>query len=102
MKLSILAALAIVTGIGTLHSDERPPTTQQAIDASLERRIENALMDLEIVNARALKVGPQVRDGTLEGRIEDALKDLESATTRTFKADQERLNALERKSRIDR
>ena len=102
MKLSILAALATVTGIGTLYADERPTTTQQAIDASLERRIENALMDLEIVNARALKVGPQVREGTLGRRIEDALKDLESATARTFKADQERLNALVRKIGIDR
>ena len=109
MKLSILAALAIVIGVGTAAhagctttstcpADEQPATAEGA----LERRIENALKDLEIFDARALKVGPLVRAGTLGGRIEDALKDLESATTRTFKADQERLDALERKSGIDR
>jgi polyhydroxyalkanoate synthesis regulator phasin len=53
-------------------------------------------MDLEVFNARALKVDAQARDGTLERRIEDSLKDLESATTRTLKADEERLNALAR------
>ena len=102
MKLPILAALAIVTGTIATYADERPTTTPQALDDSLERRIENALRDLEIFNARALKVDPQATDGTLERRIEDALKDLESAGARTFKADEERLNALARKSGVNR
>ena len=97
MKLPFLAALTIVTGAGiAVHADEWPTPPQQAIDTSLESRIENALMDLEVFNARALKVDAQARDGTLERRIEDSLKDLESATTRTLKADEERLNALAR------
>ena len=97
MKLPFLAALTIVTGAGlAVHADEWPTPPQQAIDTSLEHRIENALRDLEIFNARALKVDAQAKDGTLERRIEDSLKDLESATTRTLKADEERLNALAR------
>jgi hypothetical protein len=64
--------------------------------------LENALMDLKVFNARALKVDAQANDGTLERRIEDSLKDLESATTRTLKADEERLNALARKTGVDR
>ena len=103
MKLPFLAALAVVSGTGiATHADERPTTTQQTIDTSLERRIENALRDLEIFNARAFKVGPQETDATLERRIENALKDLESATARIFKADQKRLNELARKTGIDR
>ena len=82
--------------------DAWPTTPQQAIDISLERRIENALMDLEVFNARALKVDAQAKEGTLERRIEDPLKDLESATIRTLKADEERLNALARKTGVDR
>jgi len=74
-----------------LPSSECRFLNKQAVDATLERRIENALKDLEISNARAL-----------DRRIEDALKDLESATARTLKADQERLNALMRKSGIYR
>jgi hypothetical protein len=35
-------------------------------------------------------------------RIEDSLKDLESATTRALKADEKRLNALARKTGVDR
>ena len=94
MKLPFLAALAIVTCAGIeVHADEWPTTP---LDTSLERRIENALRDLEIFNARALKVDAQAKDGTLERRIEDSLKDLQSATTRTLKADEERLNALAR------
>jgi polyhydroxyalkanoate synthesis regulator phasin len=97
MKLSFLATLAIVTGTGiATHADERPTTTQQTTDTSLERRIENALRDLEIFNARALTVGAQATVGSLERRIEDSLKDLESATARTLKADEERLKALAR------
>ena len=96
MKLPFLAALAVVTGTGiATHADERPATSQQTIDTSLERRIENALRDLEIFNARALTVDARATVGTLERRI-DSLKDLESATTRTLKADEERLNALAR------
>ena len=97
MKLPFLAALAVVSGTGiATHADERPTTTQQTIDTSLERRIENALRDLEIFNARALAVDARATVGSLERRIEDSLKDLESATTRTLKADEERLNALAR------
>jgi hypothetical protein len=112
MKFSILAALAIVIGFGAAaHSgcatsgcptDEQPTTTQQATEVTLERRIGDALKDLEIFNARAFKVGPQETDATLERRIENALKDLESATARIFKADQKRLNELARKTGIDR
>jgi len=112
MKFSILAALAIVIGFGAAaHSgcatsgcptDEQPTTTQQATEVTLERRIGDALKDLEIFNARALKVSPHETDATLERRIENALKDLESATARIFKADQKRLNELARKTGIDR
>jgi polyhydroxyalkanoate synthesis regulator phasin len=102
MKLPILAALAIVTSSIVTHADERPTTTPQALDDSLERRIENALRDLEIFKARALELDAQARDGTLERRIEDALRDLENASARTFKADEERLNALARKTGVNR
>jgi hypothetical protein len=108
MKLSILAALAIIIGMSTTALGGCPtstcPTddTQQAAGVSLARRIESAFKDLEIFNARAFKVGPKTMDTALEHRIENALKDLESATVRTLKADQERLNALERKTGIDR
>jgi polyhydroxyalkanoate synthesis regulator phasin len=97
MRLPFLAALAVVTGTGiATYADERPTTTQQTIDTSLERRIENALRDLEIFNAHALTVDARDTVRTLERRIEDSLKDLESATARTLKADEERLNALAR------
>ncbi|HEY7244996.1 MAG TPA: hypothetical protein VH678_14070 [Xanthobacteraceae bacterium] len=103
MKFSILAVLGTVAGIGaTVHADEWSTSTRKGIDASLERRIETALRDLEIFNSRALQVGPQASDGTLKTRIEDAVKDLKGATARTFRADQERLNALMRKTGIDR
>ena len=74
MKLRFLAALAVVTGTGiATHADERPTTTQQTIDTSLERRIENALRDLEIFNARALTVAPLRRRALLRtGRTEVA------------------------------
>jgi hypothetical protein len=59
-----LAALALVIGFGdAAHAscvdtpcttDERT-TAPQPIDATLASRIENALKDLEIANARALK-----------------------------------------------
>jgi hypothetical protein len=108
MKLSILAVLAIVIGVGTAAhagcatstclADEQPTSAQGA----LERRIENALKDLEIFNARALKTHPQAKDSALERRIESALKDLESATARTLRADQERQNELVRRSGIER
>jgi hypothetical protein len=112
MKFSIWAALAIVIGFGAAaHSgcatsgcptDEQPTTTQQATEVTLERRIGDALKDLEIFNARAFKVGPQETDATLECKIDNALKDLESATARIFKADQKRQNELARKTGIDR
>src|SRR5262249_20159626 len=101
MNLSLLAALAIVLVFGTAThagcdtstcpTDEQPTTTQQAVDATLEGRIENALKDLEIFNARALA-----------SRTDDAVNDLEGATARTLKSDQERQNALIRKSGIYR
>jgi hypothetical protein len=112
MKLAILAVLAIVidsctaahAGCATLTcpTDEQPTTTQQATEVTLERRIENALKDLEIFNARAFIVDQQATNAKLERRIENALQDLESATARTFKADQERLNELARKAGVDR
>jgi hypothetical protein len=112
MKLSTLAALATVTSVGTAahagcatstcRTDEQPTPTQQATEITLQRRIENALKDLEIFNAHAFKMDEQGTDPELEPRIENALKDLESATTRAFKADQERLNELARKAGIDR
>jgi hypothetical protein len=37
---------------------------------------------------------PQTNDATLGARIDDALKDLEIANARAFKMDPERLNAL--------
>jgi hypothetical protein len=73
MKLPFFAALAVVTGTGiATHADpdERPRT----IDTSLERRIGNALRDLEIFNACALTVDARATVGTLERRIEDSLK----------------------------
>jgi hypothetical protein len=113
MGLSILAALAIFIGIGTAAyagcatatcpTDERPTTTQQATEVTLERRIQSALKDLEIFNARAYKPDNlQATAVTLERMIDNALKDLDSATVRSLKADQERLNDLMRKSGIDR
>ena len=82
---------------------EQPTTTQQATEVTLERRIENALKDLEIFNARAYKPDNlQATAVTLERMIDNALKDLDSATVRALKADQERLNDLMRKSGIYR
>jgi len=64
MKLALLAALALVIGFGnTAHAGcvgasctagEQPTTTPQATYA-LAARIENALKDLEVANARAFK-----------------------------------------------
>jgi hypothetical protein len=110
MGLSILAALAIFVGTGiaahagcaasTCPAGEQP--TQQATEATLERRIENALKDLEIFNARAYKPGNlQATEVTLERMIENAITDLDSATARTINADQ-RLNELMRKSGVYR
>jgi|SRR6516162_552913 hypothetical protein len=112
MGLSILAAPAIVIGIGTAaHAgcatstcppDEQPTTTQQATDVTLERRIENALKDLEISNARAFEPDNLQTTGVaLERIIENALKDLDNATLRALNEDQERLNEVARKSVID-
>src|SRR6516164_942559 len=107
MKLSTLAALATMATVGTTahtgcatstcSTDEQPTATRQATEVTVQRRIENALKDLEIFNARAFAT-----DARLEGRIEHALKDLESATANAFKADQERLNEIARKAGVDR
>ena len=65
MKLAVLAALALVIGLGNAAhagcmdtpctTDERTTTGPRAIDATLASRIDNALKDLEVANARALK-----------------------------------------------
>lgn len=100
--LSTLAALATVATVGTsatsmCPTDEQPTPTQQVTEVTVQPRIENALKDLEIFNARAL-----VTDAQLGGRIGHALKDLESATANAFKADQERMKEIARKAGIDR
>jgi hypothetical protein len=98
MGLSFLAALAIFVGTGTAAhagcatstcpAGEQPTTTQQATEVTLERRIENALKDLEIFNARAYKPDNlQATEVTLERRIENALKDLEIFNARAYKPD---------------
>ena len=107
MKFSTLAALVTVTTVGTAAhagcntstcpTDEQPTLAHHPTEVTVQRRIENALKDLEIFNARAFAV-----DAMLEGRIEHALKDLESATASAFKADQARLNEIARKAGIDR
>ena len=112
MGLSILAALAIFVGTGiaahagcatsTCPAGGQPTTAQQATEVTLERRIENALRDLEIFNARAYKPDNlQVTEVTLERMIENAIKDLDSATARTLNVDQ-RLNELMGKSGVYR
>lgn len=105
--LSTLAALVTATTVGaiahagcatsTCPPEEQPAPAQRATEVTVQRRIENALKDVEIFNARAFAT-----DATLEGRIEHALKDLESATANVFKADKERLNEIARKAGIDR
>jgi len=65
MKLAVLAAPALVIGlVNAAHAgcvdppcttDERTTTDPQAAEATLASRIENALKDLEIATARALK-----------------------------------------------
>ena len=103
MKFSTLAALVAVTTVGTAaHAGCATSTCltdgqQHATEVTVHRRIENALKDLEIFNARAF-----ASDAGLERRIENALKDLEGATAAAFKADQERLNELARKAGIYR
>jgi hypothetical protein len=84
------------------HSPSNPTTAQQATETTLERRIENALQDLDIFNARAYKPDNlQATEVTLERMIENAIKDLDPATARTLSAD-ERLNEVMRKSGIYR
>lgn len=105
--LSIFAALATVTTVGTIAhagcdtstcpTEKEPGSAQGATELTVHRRIENALTDLEIFNARAL-----VADARLEGRIGRALKDLENATANAFKADQERMNEIARKTGVER
>ena len=112
MQASILAAVAIVIavdtaahggcGTSTCPADEQPTSTQPSTEVTLERRIENALKDLEIYNARASTTSPQAAESTLKHRIDSALKDLELATARILRTDQERRDALLRKSGIER
>jgi hypothetical protein len=112
MQASILAGLAILIGAGTAARadcvgsiclpDEQLTNTQPSTVPTLERRIENALKDLEIFNARASTTNPEPDDTSLESRIDSALRDLEMATTRVLRTDQERHNALLRKSGIER
>src|SRR5689334_12349223 len=105
MKLPALAALATVTTLGTtahtgcatLTCQTEEQLTPQAAEFAVQRRIENALKDLEIFNARAF-----APEAGLRGRIEYALKGLETATSNAFKADQERMNEVARKAGIDR
>ena len=106
MGFSILAALAIVIGIGTAtHAGCAPsmcPLDEQAT-TTLERRIENALKDLEIFSARAFQPDNlQTTGSALERMIESALKDLDDVTLRALEADQEPLNEVTRKSGIGR
>lgn len=112
MQASILVALAIVIGVdtaahagcttSTCPADEQPTNTQPSTEVALERRIENALKDLEIYNARASTTSPQAAESTLKHRIDSALKDLEIATTHVLRTDQERRDALLRRSGIER
>jgi hypothetical protein len=112
MQASILVALAIVIGAdtaahagcttSTCPADEQPTNTEPGNDVMLKRRIENALNDLEIYNARASTTRPQAGESALEQRIDSALKDLEIATTHVLRTDQERQNALLRRSGIER
>jgi hypothetical protein len=72
MTLSVLAPVALVSGVATAAyagcaaptcaTDKQPMTAPQATKVSLERRIENSLKDLNIFFTRALNAGPQVRD----------------------------------------
>jgi len=72
MKSIALATLALVTGLGNAaHGDcmgarctteERPMVAPQAIDATLRSRIDDALKDLEIASARALKADQERLD----------------------------------------
>ena len=94
---------ASTANVSTCPIGEQTTTTQQTTEVTLERRIENALKDLEIFNARAYKPDNlQATEVTLERTIENAIKDLDSATARTLNADQERLNELMRKSGVYR
>jgi hypothetical protein len=112
MQASILVALAIVIGVdtaahagcttSTCPADEQPMSTEPSTEVTLERRIENALKDLEIYNARASTTSPQAGESALGQRIDSALKDLELATARILRTDQERQNELLRRSGIER
>ena len=80
--------------------DEQATTTQQGAEVTLERRIQNALKDLEVFNARAFKPDNLQTTGVvLERMIGNALRDLDSSSLRTLRADQaQRLNELVPKS----
>jgi hypothetical protein len=74
MKLAVLAALALVIDLGNAaHA---------------------GCVDIPCTTDERTTTAPQAIDATLGSRIDDALKDLEIATARALKADQERMNAL--------
>src|SRR5437763_823419 len=112
MKSAILVAFAMIIGVDTAaHADcvgsiclrdEQPASTRPGTELPLERRIENALTDLEIYNARASITDSEVGEALLGNRIDRALRDLETATNRTLRTDPERRKALLRKSGIER
>ena len=96
MKLAVLASLALVIDLGNAAhagcvdtpctTDERTTTAPQAIDATLGSRIDDALKDLEIATARALKadqerMNARLRDGLARRGL--AFNDIEAAPFRT-------------------
>jgi hypothetical protein len=70
MQLSIWAALVIMTTFGTAAdagcatstcpTDEQLTPAQRATEVTVQRRIDNALKDLEILNARAFATDARV------------------------------------------
>ncbi len=112
MQPSLLAALAIVIGVdtaahagcptSTCPADEQPTGTRPTTAVTLERRIENALQDIEIYNSLASTTTAPAGQPALEQRIDRALKDLKMTTTRILRTDQERQNMLLRRSGIER
>ncbi len=83
-------------------TDEQVRSNQTGTELTLQRRIENALSDLEIDNARASTTNLEEGGMPLEIRIERELRDLDMATTRILRTDQERRKMLLRKSGIER
>jgi hypothetical protein len=109
MKLSMWAVLVLIAGLpGPAHAGCAASTCaaenqEKAAEFTLQKRIDNALKDLEIYNAQAFKPDNlKETESKLTRMIENALQDLDSATQRNLKADPERLNELLRRSGIDR